>query len=196
MKKGLVEIVSIIDRSGSMSSVKSDAIGGFNQFLQDQKELPGEALFTLVQFDDQYEVIHNGEKIQNVKPLDDKTYVPRGTTALLDAIGKTIVTVGERLDKTDENDKPEKVIVSILTDGAENASSEYTRERISDMIKLQTDDYSWEFIFLAANQDAFATAGGLSINAKNTMHFMDTGEGTRTAFKSINTMVSNNRTIN
>jgi hypothetical protein len=178
-----VEIVCIIDRSGSMHSIAKDAIGGFNSFLKEQKSLPGEANLTLVLFDDKYEVLHDRLPLANVPELTDKTYYPRGFTALYDAIGKASSNLGNVL--SNEVDKPDKVIVVILTDGAENASKEYNRQQIADIIKHQQEKYAWEFIFLAANQDAFATGALLNINACNTANFVGTAQGLAGAYGTI-----------
>jgi len=182
MKKGLSEIICIIDRSGSMGSIKNDAIGGFNTFLEEQKKLPGEATLTYIQFDTEYEVVHENKPLQNVPPIDDKVYIPRGSTALLDAIGKTIEATGKRLANTSENNRPEKVIVAILTDGEENASHQYDLSKIKEMIKHQKEKYSWEFIFLGANQDAFAEAAKIGIDAKDSFNFAATGKGVKAAY--------------
>ena len=157
-KKDHAELVCIIDRSGSMEAIRSDVIGGFNTFIESQRQVPGTASVTLVLFDNQYEVAYQNVDLKSVENLTDKTFVPRGTTALLDAVGRTINEVGARLAKTDEHDRPEKVMVCILTDGMENASKEFSRTKIHEMITHQRDNYQWEFSFLAANQDAFAEA--------------------------------------
>jgi uncharacterized protein YegL len=183
MKKGLSEIVAIIDRSGSMCSIKNDSIGGFNSFLNDQKKVPGEATFTLILFDHEYIVMHNNVPIKKVSELTNTTYVPRGLTALHDAIGRTIVTVGERLHNTSEEQRPEKVIVAILTDGEENESKEYSLEKIKEMITHQKNTYGWEFIFLAANQDAFKTGAKMGIDAKDSICFAATGRGITEAYE-------------
>ena len=194
-KKDFSEIICIIDRSGSMGSIRNDSIFGFNTFLQEQKKLPGEANLTLILFDDEYLVVHNNVNIQDVPELTEKTYVPRGWTALLDAIGKTIVTVGERLDKTPEENRPEKVIVAILTDGEENDSEEYTsKEKINEMITHQREKYNWQFIFLGANQDAFKTGGSLGINSADTFNFAANSVGTRSAYNNMTKTVSSYRT--
>jgi len=125
MKNNLTEIVFILDRSGSMCSLVNDTIGGFNSFIEDQKQEDGEALLTTILFDDQYEILHNGVNIKTVKPMTTKEYSARGMTALLDAIGKTINTVGDRFNKLDEDNKPSKVIFVITTDGQENQSKEF-----------------------------------------------------------------------
>lgn len=170
--KNLTEIICIVDRSGSMGSIRDDAIGGFNTFLQEQqKEKVDRCLLTYAQFDDRYEIVKNGIPIEDMPPLTDETFVPRGSTALLDAIGKTVNTVGERLSKTPEEQRPGSVIVVILTDGGENASREFNRQQIHELITNQRDRWQWEFIFLAANQDAIAAGGALGImNAANFSH--------------------------
>ena len=178
--QNLIEIVAILDRSGSMSSVRDDAIGGFNTFVDTQRELPGETNVTVVLFDDRYDFLYNGVDIKKVEPLTTETYVPRGMTALLDAIGRTISSVGERLAKTKPSKRPSKVLVAILTDGQENSSHEYTREKVFDMIEHQRNRYSWEFVFLAANQDAITT--GQSLGVHYNQAFAATPDGTRTAY--------------
>jgi uncharacterized protein YegL len=185
MKKGLSEIVCIIDRSGSMVKIRDDAIGGFNAFVADQQKHPGEATMTYVQFDDQYEVVFEGRPLMEVQSIDGTTYVPRGSTALYDAVGRTIVDVGARLERTAEDQRPEQVIVVILTDGHENASREMTREEIKQMITHQQDKYGWQFIYLAANQDAFAEAGMMGIPKINAQNFAATGAGIRNAYKNV-----------
>jgi len=129
------EIVLIIDKSGSMDAIKSDAIRGFNAFLAEQKKIDRAANVTFVLFDDQYQLIHDGMDIHEVEDLTEETYRPSGTTALLDAIGRTVDRVGERLDAMVETEKPENIIVFILTDGMENASSDYSRDKIREMIQ-------------------------------------------------------------
>lgn len=187
------EIVLIIDKSGSMEVIKSDAIGGFNAFLAEQKKIERPANVTFVLFDDRYQLIHDGKDIHEVENLTADTYRPSGTTALLDAIGRTVDRVGERLDAMTETEKPENVIVFILTDGKENASSDYSRDKIKGMIEHQESKYGWEFIYGGANQDAFAEAGGMGIRAENTFNFEATGQGTRMAYESSADMVASYR---
>ena len=174
------EIVCIIDRSGSMESVADDAIGGFNTFIEKQKEVEGKASVTFVQFDDKYEIVYENKMLEDVPILDNKTFIPRGMTALLDAIGKTINSVGERLSKTNKKDRPRKVIFAILTDGHENYSKEFTRDKIFEMITHQKEKYSWEFIFIAADQDAIGTGTSYGFSAKDCINYVSTGIGTRT----------------
>ena len=184
------EIVLIIDKSGSMGAIKDDAIGGFNSFLAEQKKIDRQANVTFVLFDDRYQLIHDGKDIREVEELTGETYQPSGTTALLDAVGRTVDRVGERLDALEESQKPENVIVFILTDGKENASSDYDRDTIKEMIEHQESKYSWEFIYGGANQDAFAEAGGIGIKDENTFNFEASGKGTRMAYQNSSDMDS------
>lgn len=193
MRADLTEIAFVLDRSGSMNPIAADAIGGFNTFLASQQALPGEARLTLVLFDHEYLVVHDNVAIRQVPPLDAKTFVPRGMTALLDAVGRTIDDVGVRLAATPEEQRPAKVIVAILTDGQENASRDYTFAKVAGMIKHQQEKYSWEFLFLAANQDAIAAAGALSIGAKDAIAFQATGQGIRNANAQLNERVTLSR---
>lgn len=193
MRSDLTEIAFVLDRSGSMNPIAGDAIGGFNTFLHDQQALPGEARLTLVLFDHEFLVTHNNVNIRMVGPLDAKTYVPRGMTALLDAVGRTIDDMGARLAATPEDQRPSKVIFAILTDGQENASRDYTFTKVAGMIKHQQDKYQWEFFFLAANQDAIAAAGALSIAPKDAIAFQATGQGVRKAQDDLSNRVAASR---
>ncbi len=193
MKTDLTEIAYIMDRSGSMQSLASDAIGGYNSFLADQQSHPGQASWTLILFDHEYQVVHQSVDIRLIRPLDNKTYIPRGTTALLDAMGRTIDDLGARLAATPEPERPGKVIVTIMTDGLENASHDYTRERIASMIRHQREKYSWEFIFQAANQDAITTAAALSIDAKDAFNFAATPQGIRDAHSQMSAEIKRRR---
>lgn len=187
------EIICIIDRSGSMGSIADDAIGGFNAFLEQQKLDPGEATLTFIQFDTEYEVVHENKPLMDVPELNNSTYQPRGMTALLDAVGKTIDGVGKRLANMSEENRPDKVIVAILTDGAENSSSKYSLSQINKMVTLQKDVYNWEFIFLAANQDAFAEAAKLGIDQEDAVNFDATNQGVQNAYTNLNERVTNYR---
>ncbi len=181
MNQNLAEIVCILDRSGSMEAIRTDAIGSFNSFLAEQKKHPGQAALTLVLFNQRCEMVRDHVDLQEVLPLDEQTYVPGGVTALLDAIGRTIDEVGRHLKRLREEDRPGKVIVSILTDGLENASREYGQAQVSAMIRHQQEKYGWEFLFLAANQDAIATASTLSIPAQDAYTFEASSEGIKEA---------------
>ena len=169
--KNVTEIICIIDRSGSMERIRDDAMGSFNQFLADQQALDDPAQLTMVLFDDQYDIIHNGRDVKEVPPLTTVTFVPRGSTALLDAIGKTLNAVSARLAEIPAGERPEKVIVAILTDGQENSSREFSLPVIREMITKFTTDLKWDFIYLAATQDAFGEAERMGISADNTKQF-------------------------
>lgn len=162
MRSDLTDITLVVDRSGSMQSIREDAEGGINSFIERQKLEPGAALLTLVQFDTEYEFVHSGVPIQQVTKY---TLVPRGSTALLDAMGRAINETGARLAQMPEADRPGLVLFVVVTDGLENSSREFTRERIKQMIEHQQNVYSWQFNYLAANQDAFAEAGNVGIAA-------------------------------
>jgi len=173
------EIAFILDRSGSMNCCQQDAIAGFNQFLDDQQKTEGLAKLTLILFDDEYLVAVSSIPVQEVVPLTDDTYQPRGCTALLDAIGQTIDDLGRRFAALSEKDRPEQVIVAILTEGLENASQRFTWKEIAGKIKHQTDTYKWIFLFLGANQDAIATAANLSIAANNAASYVANAAGSK-----------------
>ncbi len=162
-------IISILDRSGSMANIISDSIGGFNTFLKQQKELPDDATITIVLFDDEYEVLYSNVNIKNVDLLTDKIWTPRGTTALYDAIGKTINSEKIKLNKL-KDEAPDKVLVCIVTDGMENASREFRLDDIKKMIKDCEND-NWNFIYLAANQDAFSVGRSFGISGGNTFTY-------------------------
>src|ERR1700745_1547522 len=174
-----------------MNAMKEEAIGGINAFIESQRKLPGAARLTLVLFDHEYIVAHDGVAIKDVPPLDSHSYVPCGTTAFLDAIGRTINTIGERLDKTPESDQPGKVIVAILTDGLENASQEFKRKEIFKMIKHQRQVYSWEFVFLAAKQDAISTGARMGI--ANAVTFSEAPGGAALAFDAVSCVAASYR---
>jgi uncharacterized protein YegL len=192
MKKGLTEIVAILDKSGSMEGTRSDALGGINSFIEEQKLVPGDANFTLTLFDTQVISKYNGTPIQNVSTLAPADYVPGGMTALLDAIGNTIAEVETRINSTPDVDKPEKVIVAILTDGAENSSKEYNREQIFEKINTQKTTYNWEFLFLGANQDAIST--GNSIGIDHNSNYVADSMGTSSAYINLSASIRSYRT--
>ena len=154
-----------------MESLKSAAVCGFNDFLREHQATPGEARLTTVLFDDEYLLYCDAAPIAQVLPLNSETYVPRNSTALLDAIGRTMDALGERLSQTPEPERPGKVIIAILTDGLENASEHFTWKQIAEKIRHQRNQYSWEFLFLGANQDAIATAAQMNISADNSATF-------------------------
>jgi hypothetical protein len=160
---GVTEIVYVLDQSGSMGPMREGAIAAFNEFLGMQRAVPGEARFTLVLFDDRYEEAVGGVPIGEVPELTEESYVPRGSTALLDAIGRTIEALAVRIEGMAEGERPGKVAMAIFTDGMENASRVYGVGRIGELISEYRDRHGWEFLFLAANQDAIASAGMVSI---------------------------------
>ncbi|MCL2555636.1 MAG: VWA domain-containing protein [Firmicutes bacterium] len=183
MNNNLTELVFILDRSGSMGGLEKDTVGGYNSFVTKQQEESGEANLTTVLFDDKYDILHDRVDIKKVELLTDKEYFARGTTALLDAIGKTIVDIGKRLEAAKEKDRPKKVLFVITTDGHENASREYSAAKIKEMIQHQTDKYSWEFLFLGANIDAIGTARDLGIREENAVEFLCDSEGVELNYK-------------
>lgn len=182
MKQGLTELIFILDRSGSMSGLEKDVIGGFNSLIAKEKG-SGEAAVTLVLFDDKYESPYVRKNIIDVLPLTDKEYYPRGGTALLDAVGKTVNEAGARLNELPEDEKPSKVIVIIQTDGYENSSREFTKSAVKALIKRQQDVYSWEFMFLGANIDAAAEAESIGINRARAAKFKNTSDGIKSQFR-------------
>lgn len=163
-KSKITEIAYVLDRSGSMASLQEEAVSAFNEFLHEQTKVPGEARLTLVLFDDQYLAVHEALPLQYVPELTAATFVPRGSTALLDAIGRTIKELGERINRLPPKAQPAKVIVAVYTDGLENASTKYSSHHIADLIRLHRESKGWEFLFLAANQDAIATAASLHLD--------------------------------
>ncbi|WP_282034436.1 vWA domain-containing protein [Metabacillus indicus] len=170
MNHKLTEIVFLLDRSGSMGGLEQDVIGGFNAFVENQCRLEGDTVLTTVLFDDEYEVLWKGEDAKSVK-LTVEDYYVRGLTALLDAIGKTITDVGRRLSKTPEEQRPGKVIFVISTDGQENASKEFSYDKVHELIKHQQEKYSWEFIFMGANIDVAKEAENIGIRSANAYSF-------------------------
>lgn len=180
-----VEIAYILDRSGSMQPMQEPAVAAFNDFLKAQLAVPGEARLTLVQFDDCYEVPVASLRLQDVPQLTAATYTPRGSTALLNAIGRTIKDLDTRLQKLPPAHQPAKVILAIFTDGEENASTEYSAKHISDLIRLYRDTKGWEFLFLAANQDAIATAAKMSMAHGTGGNVTYTPDGIRSTGKAL-----------
>jgi len=193
MKQGYTEIAFILDKSGSMSMVTDDTIGGYNQFIKEQRDEPGEAKFTLVLFDTTYTIVHNGEDIKTIPDLNERIYRPSGMTALYDSIGRTITEIGHRLDKMIDEDKPEKIIIVIMTDGAENSSKEINISAVNKMITHQKEKYKWEFVFLGANQDAFEAGRHLGISVGATMSYAHTKGGTTAAIGSMSKKMSDYR---
>lgn len=190
MKKGLTEIVFILDRSGSMSGVESDTIGGYNAMLEKQKREPGQAIVTTVLFDDKYELLHDRINLAGIEPITDKEYFARGSTALLDAVGKTINKIGNVQKHTGEDQRAENVMFVITTDGMENASSEFSYEKVRQMIEHQKNKYGWEFIFLGANIDAIAAAERFGIGKDRATDYNADSEGTLLNYEVISDTIS------
>lgn len=182
MKKGLTELVFILDRSGSMAGLESDTIGGFNSMLKKQQDIEGDCHITTVLFDHNYELLHDRIDIKAVNPMTDKEYWVRGSTALLDAIGTTINKISNAQKNTAEEYHAEKVMFVIITDGAENASQEYSSVKVKTMIETQKDS-DWEFIFLGANIDAVETAGTYGIDANRAVDYLADSQGTELNFR-------------
>ncbi len=184
MKNDLTQIVCILDRSGSMAALESDTIGGYNKFIESQKEEQGEAWVTTVLFDDKYELLYDAANVKTLRPITNKEYYARGMTALYDAVGKTIVDIGHRLAMLAEEERPSKVIVVIITDGQENSSKEYDKGKIKDMITHQTQKYNWQFLFMGANIDSAAEAAAIGIDEKFSMDYAATDHGTARVYAS------------
>lgn len=190
MKKGLTELVFILDRSGSMSGLESDTIGGYNAMLAKQKQESGEAVITTVLFDDKYELLHDRINLRGIAPITDREYFVRGNTALLDAVGKTINKIGNAQKHTVEAERAEQVMVVITTDGMENASREFSRSKVRQMIEHQKSKYGWEFIFLGANIDAVATAESFGIGEDRAANYRADSEGTTLNYAVLSDAVS------
>ena len=171
MKKNLTEMVFILDRSGSMSSLESDTIGGFNGMIERQKKEEGEALVSTVLFSDESKVIHDRVDLQKIEPMTDKQYYVGGCTALIDAIGSAIHHIGNVHKYAREEDRPEHTIFVITTDGMENASHRYTSDQVKAMVQRQKDKYGWEFLFLGANIDAVETAAHFGIEESRAVNY-------------------------
>jgi len=199
MKKDLVEMVFILDRSGSMEGLEKDTIGGFNSMINKQKKIPGEALVSTVLFDDAYEVLHNRKSIKEVPSLTHEEYFVRGSTALLDAIGRSLKKMISVYRKLKDEEKPEKTIFVITTDGMENASREFTSTQIKQMIEKQKEKYQWEFIFLGANIDAVRTARDFGIRKDRVANYHSDEQGTALNYEAISDAIYElrvNRCIN
>lgn len=190
MRKGLTELVFILDRSGSMSGLESDTIRGFNSLLTKQKAETGDANITTVLFDDKYELLHDRYNIRKISNITENEYFVRGTTALLDAIGKTINKMGNAQKYAANEERAEKVMFVIITDGMENASMEHSYDQIKKMIDRQKKKYEWEFIFLGANIDAVETAGRFGIAEDRVANYNADSDGTLLNYQVISETVS------
>ncbi|MCL2487253.1 MAG: hypothetical protein FWE80_01060 [Oscillospiraceae bacterium] len=194
MKKGLTELVFILDRSGSMSGLEQDTIGGYNGLLEKQKAQEGEAVVTTVLFDDRYELLHDRINLKGIAPITGKEYFVRGSTALLDAIGRTIDKIGNAQKHTAEAERAERVLVVITTDGMENASREYRPEKVKAMVERQKEKFGWEFLFIGANIDAIATAGQFGIAPDRAVKYRADSIGTDVLYETVSETVCCMRT--
>jgi hypothetical protein len=180
--KNYTDITAIIDRSGSMSIVQKDMEGGFNTFLEEQKKTPGEATITLVEFDDRYDVVYEN---RNIRDAPAYSLIPRGMTRLCDAVGKAVSSTGVRLEKLSEDERPNKVLFIIITDGGENDSKEYTKAMVKEMVTHQEEKYSWQFTYLGANQDATAEGTSIGVRSINTITYDQSTEGLNSLYDSL-----------
>lgn len=191
--KNYTEIAVILDRSGSMSVIADDTIGGFNTFIEDQKKVQNETRISIYRFDDQFDSICEDADLQACPRLDNTNFVPRGWTALYDAIGRTVTALGSKLASKSESERPNKVIVLIMTDGFENKSTEFDAATIKKIITEQTEKFNWQFIFIGSNQDAVLTGAHLGINQAQAMTFDNSSQGVGRAYMSLSSNVANFR---
>jgi uncharacterized protein YegL len=190
MRTDYTHITMLLDRSGSMEQIRSDVQGGIDKFVSEQRTQPGEATFALYTFDDQLDEEISPRPIADVGAV---TLIPRGRTALLDAMGKAITKTGEWLAAKPEDKRPEKVVFAVITDGLENASVEWTRDRVLKLVTHQRDAYQWEFLFLAANQDAIAAGGAIGVPQAGAMNYAATSAGVGHAFAAASASTSEYR---
>ena len=190
MEKNLTEIIFILDRSGSMAGLEGDTIGGFNAMIEKQKREQGEALVSTVLFDNNSEVIHDRVDIQRIKPMTHKEYYVRGCTALLDAVGGAIHHIGNVHKYAREEDRPEKTLFVITTDGMENASRKYSYDRLKAMIERQKEKDGWEFRFLGANIDAAKEAARFGISADHAANYHADSEGTNVIYETVSEAIT------
>lgn len=193
MKQNLTELVFILDRSGSMSGLESDTIGGFNGLLDRQRHEPGDALITTVLFDDKYELLHDRINIRGVAPMTRADYYVRGRTALMDAVGMTVAKISAAQQHTVESERPARTLIVITTDGMENASREFNRAKVKALIERMKREHGWEFIFLGANIDSVMAAGELGISAEYAANYHADHQGTAANFDAVASAVSSVR---
>lgn len=193
MRKGLTEVVFILDRSGSMSGLEADTIGGFNSMIRKQKNEEGEALISTVLFDDNAEVIHDRVKLSKIEPMNENQYYVKGCTALLDALGGAIHHIGNVHKYSRDEDRPEKTLFIITTDGMENSSHKYSYEKIKAMVQRQKRRFGWEFLFLGANIDAIEVASRFGIAPNRAVNYESDSKGTELNYKVLNEAVSKMR---
>lgn len=190
MKKNLTELVFILDRSGSMSGLEADTIGGFNAMIEKQKRAEGEAVVSTVLFDSTSEVLHDRVPVKRIEPMTERDYAVRGCTALLDAVGAAIHHIGNVHKYARKEDVPEHTLFVITTDGMENASHRYRSEQVKEMIERQKAKYGWEFLFLGANIDAVETAGRFGIGRDRAVNYHSDSVGTRLNYEVVSDAIS------
>ncbi|MBO5604890.1 MAG: VWA domain-containing protein [Acidaminococcaceae bacterium] len=183
MKKGLTEMLFILDRSGSMSGLEKETIGGFNSLIEKQKKVEGSAVVSTVLFDGEMDVIHDRVPLEKIKELTEKEYYARGCTALLDAVGRSVKHIRKVQKNLPEEEKPEKTIVVITTDGEENSSYEYSLEKVKRLLSRMQEKHKWEFLFLGANIDAVTAAGRIGISARHAVRYKSDRHGTALNYK-------------
>ena len=190
MRKGLTEIVFILDRSGSMSGLEKDTIGGFNSLIERQKKEEGEAYISTVLFDNETQVLHDRVPLDKVRPMTEEEYFVGGCTALLDAVGGAIHHIGNVHKYAREEDRPEKTLFVITTDGQENASTQYTYDKVKKLVERQKERFGWEFLFLGANIDAAKEAGRFGIQEDRTANYVCDAQGTEVNYRALNKAIS------
>lgn len=190
----LTEIVFILDRSGSMSGLEKDTIGGFNSLVEKQKKEKGKAYISTVLFDNHSQVLHDRVSVDKINPMTDKDYFVRGSTALLDAIGGAIHHIGNVHKYARAEDRPDKTLFIITTDGMENASRVYTYDKVKEMINRQKEKYGWEFLFLGANIDAVTTASMFGIERDRAVDYHSDSKGTALNYEVLSDAISHMRT--
>ena len=190
MRENLTELVFILDKSGSMAGLESDTIGGFNSLIAKQQKEEGEAYVSTVLFSDQSCVIHDRQPIENIGKMTENEYTVGGCTALLDAVGGAIHHIGNIHKYAREEDRPGKTLFVITTDGLENASRQYTVDKVKQLIERQKEKYHWEFLFLGANIDAVAEAGRFGISASRAVNYENDSQGTRLNYAVMSKAVS------
>ena len=193
MKRNRTELVFILDKSGSMGGLEEDTIGGFNAMLKKQQKAEGEAFVTTVLFDNGYELLHDRIPVKGISPITEKDYEVGGMTALLDAIGFSIQKMINVQKRTSDDERAEKVLFVITTDGMENASTEYTADQIKKMVQHQKQKFGWDFMFLGANIDAISTATKFGIDEDFAVDYHADGEGTQLNYEAVNEAVMNLR---
>ena len=195
MNNNLTEMVFILDMSGSMVNLTSDTIGGYNSLINEQRKQPGEANITTVLFDHRYNLLHDRISIKDVPELTIREYMPSGMTAMLDAVGMTITSIGQKLNNTPEEERPGSVVVTIITDGMENASKEYTWKQVQSMIKEQREKYNWVFTFIGANIDVAKVSNDLGIDSRLSKSYTASKTGTSTVYSAMSKAVSYTRGV-